>query len=75
MADKTSKAAENVPGPFYCDDSCIDCGACRSTAPDFFMDGGGHSYVGKQPATADDTALCAEALDGCPVGAIGDDGE
>lgn len=75
MADKTSKAAENVPGSFYCDDSCIDCGACRATAPDFFMDGGGHSYVGKQPVTADEKALCAEALDGCPVGAIGDDGE
>ena len=43
MADPTMKAEENVPGPFYCDQTCIDCGACRNTAPDFFADGGGHS--------------------------------
>ncbi len=75
MADPTMKAEENVPGPFYCDQTCIDCGACRNTAPDFFADGGGHSYVAKQPTTEADFALCREALDGCPMGAIGDDGE
>ncbi|MDD4279603.1 ferredoxin [Candidatus Sumerlaeota bacterium] len=75
MADRTAKAAENIDGMFYCDESCIDCGACRGTAPEFFMDGGGHSYVGKQPISESDVALCHEALNGCPVGAIGDDGE
>jgi ferredoxin len=30
--------------------------------------------VHKQPTTDDDVALCQEALEGCPVEAIGDDG-
>ena len=38
-------------------------------------DEGGHSYVHKQPETEEDIALCMEALEGCPVEAIGEDGD
>ena len=38
-------------------------------------DEGGHSFVNKQPTTEEDIALCMEALEGCPVEAIGDDGD
>ena len=77
MADKKNKLAENAPGKFYVDDQCIDCDACRETAPDFFKrnDERGYSFVYRQPQSADDVALCYEALEGCPVEAIGDDGE
>ena len=77
MADKNNKLEENAAGPYYVDDQCIDCDACRETAPDFFRrnDDKGYSYVYRQPTTDAEKALCDEALEGCPVEAIGDDGE
>ena len=78
MADIANKYAENVSGKFYCDDQCIDCDLCRETAPANFRrsDDGGYSYVFKQPITPEEEeALCKEAMEGCPVEAIGNDGE
>ncbi len=76
MADKDNAVEQNVPGAFYVDDQCIDCDLCRSTAPDFYgrWDEGGYSYLHKQPSNDDETALCQEAADACPVEAIGSDG-
>jgi len=76
MANKADKWAQNALGRFYVDQQCIDCDLCRETAPNFFTrnDEGGHSFVHKQPETEEDIALCMEALEGCPVEAIGDDG-
>lgn len=77
MADKTNRLAENAPGRYYVDDQCIDCDACRETAPDFFRrnDERGYSFVYRQPATDEERAQCDEAKEGCPVEAIGDDGD
>jgi ferredoxin len=77
MASREDRYKDNAPGPFYVDEQCIDCDACRACAPDFFRrsDVGGYSYVYRQPQTEAEHALCREALDGCPVEAIGDDGE
>ncbi len=77
MADLKDKWPENAAGKFYVDSQCIDCDLCRETAPDFFgrNDDGGYSYVIKQPTTPEDEAKCTEALEGCPVEAIGSDGE
>ena len=71
------KYAENVSGKFYCDDQCIDCDLCRETAPANFRrsDDGGYSYVFKQPTTPEEEALCKEAMEGCPVEAIGNNGK
>ena len=76
MADKENRYPENVNGKFYCDDQCIDCDLCRETAPDNFTrnDDEGYSYVFKQPENEEELSLCKEAMDGCPVEAIGDDG-
>jgi len=76
MADAANKYAENVAGKFYVDDQCIDCDLCRETAPANFKrnDDGGHSYVYKQPERPEEEALCKEAMEGCPVEAIGDNG-
>ncbi len=76
MADKNEKFEENVAGKFYVDQQCIDCDLCRETAPDFFTrnEDGGFSYVYRQPQTEDEISLCMEALEGCPVDAIGEDG-
>jgi ferredoxin len=76
MADPNDRVPENTPGNYYVDTNCIDCDVCRDTAPSNFTrhDGGGYSFVFKQPETPDETALCEEALLCCPVEAIGNDG-
>src|SRR5438477_5233403 len=76
MAHPANRYPENVPGKFYVDDQCIDCDLCRETAPANFKrnDDGGHSYVYKQPETPEEEGLCKEAMEGCPVEAIGNDG-
>lgn len=77
MANKSDKWPENVSGMFYVDEQCIDCDLCRETAPDFFKrsDDGGYSFVYNQPTTEEEIDQCMEALEGCPVEAIGDDGK
>ena len=77
MADVANKYPENITGKFFVDDQCIDCDLCRETAPANFTrnDDGGHSYVYKQPESPEEEALCKEAMEGCPVEAIGSDGE
>jgi len=73
MAIKANKFEDNVFGVYYCDDQCIDCDLCREIAPDNFKrnDDKGYSYVYKQPVTEQELELCEQALDGCPVEAIG----
>lgn len=76
MADKNDKNEFNVAGKFYVDSQCIGCALCASTAEGFFEIGdAGCAFVAKQPSNADETALCTEAMESCPVQAIGDDGE
>lgn len=77
MANKSDKWPTSVPGKFYVDSQCIDCDLCRETAPDFFKrdDDGGYSVVFKQPSTQEEIDQCMEALEGCPVEAIGHDGD
>ena len=76
MATKEDKYEDNASGKYYCDTECIDCDLCRETAPDNFTrnEDGGYSYLYKQPEDEGEEELCKEAMDGCPVEAIGDDG-
>lgn len=76
MADPTDKVEKNVDGKFYVDASCIDCDVCRTTAPNNFEadEDEGYSYVSKQPENDEETEQCEEAMESCPVEAIGDDG-
>ena len=77
MADPKDRLLENVPGVYYVDSQCIDCDVCRVTAPDNFQrnEDRGYSYVSHQPVTPDQEARCQEAMDSCPVEAIGSDGD
>lgn len=77
MADRDNKHKENQNGKYYVDDQCIDCDLCRETAPANFTrhNDGGYSYLYKQPENEAEEALCEEALAGCPVEAIGRDGD
>jgi len=74
LADKSNKWADNVKGKFYVDGTCIDCDACRAEAPDHFTrNESGYSYVFKQPKTKEEEQACEDALEACPVEAIGND--
>lgn len=76
MADRKRSYVENVPGPFYVDDNCIDCDMCLATAPNNFERNplGRYSFVSKQPVNDEEWALCQQAMEECPVGAIGCEG-
>ena len=77
MASAADKYSDNVAGMFYVDDQCIDCDACREVAPAHFKrnDELGYSFVHAQPLDDAARAKCQDAMDGCPVEAIGNDGE
>jgi ferredoxin len=76
MANVADKYADNVAGPFYVDTQCILCHLCSDIAPAFFKESedGDHDYVWNQPQSDEDIALCIEAMEQCPVEAIGSDG-
>jgi ferredoxin len=77
MANRDDRWPENVDGKFYVDDQCIDCDMCREMAAAHFCreDSGGYSYVHRQPLTPEEVTLCREAMEACPVNAIGDNGD
>lgn len=77
MADRCKKTSHNIPGRYYVDRECIACDACVMSAPSFFQmnEESGHAYVVRQPNTADEERECQTAMEGCPVEAIGSDGD
>ena len=77
MADVDDKVSETIVGKYYVDTQCIDCDLCRETASDNFtrQTEEGYSYVYKQPQNEEEEKLCKEAMENCPVDAIGDDGD
>jgi len=71
MANTSRRLAENVPGDFYVDDSCIDCDACRQIAPTVFRDHGEQSSVFHQPETEDEVKRALMSIVACPTSSIG----
>ncbi len=78
MADPGSKTKGNVVGKYYVDTNCIACDACILAAEKHFkIDTNSESafaFVCKQPETLEEEEACQEAMESCPVEAIGDDG-
>lgn len=76
MANKGNKYIENIEGKYYVDRECIACDACVLAAPDHFKmdENDGHAFVVKQPDNEAEMSACQEAMEGCPVEAIGNDG-
>ncbi|MEJ6949744.1 ferredoxin [Natronospora cellulosivora (SeqCode)] len=77
MAEKNNMLSENVAGEFYVDEQCIACELCVSEAEENFKmkDDGAYAYVYKQAESDSEHDACLDAMHGCPVDAIGDDGE
>lgn len=75
MADKNDRWPENTNGKYYVDRTCIACDACCIAAPDNFKmnEDDGHAFMAKQPSNPQEEDQCREAMEGCPVEAIGDD--
>ena len=73
MAKRKDANADNVPGPFFVDRTCIDCGTCYQFAPNSFAASGDHACVHRQPESEAERRLAAMALVACPVGSIGTD--
>ncbi len=77
MAEIEDRYEDNIAGRYFVDSNCIDCDLCRETAPSNFgrNDDGGYSFVYKQPENEEEEAQSKEAMEGCPVEAIGDFGD
>jgi ferredoxin len=77
MADPTDKYDDNTKGKYYVDRQCILCSLCHELAPANFKESeeGDHDHVFKQPDNDEEEGVCKEAMEQCPVEAIGDDGE
>ena len=77
MAKVASRIAQNAPGKFYVDDTCIYCDLCVEIAPPIFAEHKetGNAYVSRQPQTPEETRLAMEAVEGCPTESIGIDGD
>ena len=71
MAERARAVADNVPGAFFVDESCINGDTCRQLAPATFGDNGDFSFVEAQPGDAGERAAAARALVACPTGSIG----
>ena len=76
MADLSERYEDNVNGRYFVDEQCIDCDLCREEAPKNFtrQEEEGYSYVYKQPENEEEEEMCKNAMEGCPVEAIGDFG-
>lgn len=77
MADKDDKFADNVSGEVHVDEQCIACGSSVNEAEDNFemKDEQTYAYVYKQAENDTEKDNCLDAMEACPVDAIGDDGE
>ena len=84
MADKGDKWNDNIGGftiiagkkvSFYVDRECILCSVCEDVAPNNFRlsDNSTHDICYKQPESEQEMEECIEAMECCPVEAIGDD--
>jgi len=73
MADPTERWEDNVEGPWFVDRSCILCSLCSELAPHSFRESneGDHDVVYRQPASEEERAQAVEAMEQCPVEAIG----
>jgi len=86
MADPSDSWEDNVGGQvvikgetisFYVDHECILCSICSDAAPNNFCisDEEDHDICFKQPESDEELDQCHEAMENCPVAAIGLDGK
>ena len=64
---------DNTDGNYFVHDACIACDTCTQIAPEHFKLTADydHAVVTKQPCSKVQIDICNEAIDACPVAAIG----
>ena len=62
--------AGNVPGPFFVNERCIDCGTCWTFDPVHYAAAAETAVVQRQPSGAEAERQALLALQACPVAAI-----
>ena len=79
MANRKLKTKGNAPGRYYVDQECIACDACTLAAGEHFklaaIGDESFAFVSRQPNNKKEEEACLEAMEACPVEAIGSDGE
>ena len=77
MARIEQRVAQNIPGKFYVEWTCIYCDLCVETVPAIFKENKetGCAYVFRQPSSAEEISAAMEAVEGCPTESIGFDGD
>lgn len=70
MAKESKRLPTNVPGDFFVDSGCIDCGTCRWVALGTFDGKNDQSFVRQQPE-GEQIAAALRAVVACPTGSIG----
>jgi len=71
MAQPSRRHSGNAPGPWFVDDTCINCDASRQCAPDLFVEREGQSVVARQPSTEAEIVAATRAMLICPTASIG----
>lgn len=73
MANYTDRYLDNAEGPYFVDFECISCDTCTAIAKKNFRltEDFDHAIVFKQPDTPEEISACEDALNACPVLAIG----
>src|SRR5437867_2393455 len=72
MARLAERLPQNVPGEFFVDSTCIDCGICRWVAPaSFGRSDSALSFVRRQPSSDAERERAFMALVACPTASIG----
>jgi ferredoxin len=76
VADPEERWEDNSGGAWFVDKTCILCSMCSELAPANFCESedGDHDVCYKQPVSDQERRQCQEALEQCPVEAIGKNG-
>ena len=75
MAKSDRRAVGSADGPWFVDDSCMDCDASRQCAPTLIQARHGGSVFVRQPETEEERRAAARAMLICPTASIGVVGE
>jgi ferredoxin len=77
MADKNSKQPESVPGKWYVDTTCVPCNSCMDEAGSLlkYNEDQSHVYFTRQPSGPQEEECAKRAMEICPTGSIGNDGD
>ncbi|MFL9932599.1 MBL fold metallo-hydrolase [Paraburkholderia sp. RL18-103-BIB-C] len=67
---KPTRNTDSVPGEWYIDTACINCGASRHVAPGLIVERNDKSIFARQPATPEEQLAAWRAVLVCPTASV-----